>query len=96
MKSGKISNATIPSALKAGNYVLRHEMIALHGAQNGDAQFYPQCVNIKVTGSGTAVPKNGVPGTKIYGQKDAGLNFNLYQKQITTYPIPGPPVWKPK
>lgn len=35
---------TIPSDLKAGNYVLRHEIIALHSAgQEDGAQAYPQC-----------------------------------------------------
>jgi lytic cellulose monooxygenase (C1-hydroxylating) len=33
---------TIPSLIKAGNYVLRHEKIALHQAESaGEAQNYP-------------------------------------------------------
>lgn len=37
------STLTIPAKLAAGNYVLRHEIIALHGASNDNgAQLYPQ------------------------------------------------------
>lgn len=39
------STATIPSNIASGNYVVRHEIIALHsaGTENG-AQAYPQCM----------------------------------------------------
>jgi cellulase len=74
-------------------YVLRHELIALHGAQNGDAQFYPQCINLEVTGSGSSIPLGGTIGTKLYAPKDPGVVFNLYTK-FTTYPLPGPKLWK--
>ncbi|KAF2692026.1 lytic polysaccharide monooxygenase [Lentithecium fluviatile CBS 122367] len=41
----------IPEALAGGNYVLRHEIIALHVAEEADgAQAYPQCVNLRVAG----------------------------------------------
>jgi hypothetical protein len=70
-------------------YVLRHELIALHGAQDGNAQFYPQCINLEVTGGGSASPSGGVPGTRIYQSAEPGVRFNLYTK-FTTYPIPGP------
>jgi len=79
----------IPANLKAGNYVLRHEIIALHGGpQANGAQAYPQCVNLKVTGSGTVVP-SGVPGTSLYTATDAGILFNPYVNDIQ-YPVPGP------
>ncbi|KAK7921709.1 endoglucanase [Apiospora marii] len=81
--------ATIPSTLKAGNYVLRHEIIALHSAgQENGAQNYPQCINLEVTGSGTEQPE-GTPATKLYTASDAGIKFNIYQK-LDSYPIPGP------
>jgi hypothetical protein len=38
---------TIPASLKAGAYVLRHEIISLHAARtDNQAQNYPQCVNL--------------------------------------------------
>jgi len=42
---------TIPSNLAAGNYVIRHEIIALHAAgQSNGAQAYPQVSQHRSTG----------------------------------------------
>ncbi|KAH7304978.1 family 61 glycoside hydrolase [Stachybotrys elegans] len=83
----------IPESLAPGNYVLRHELIALHGAASANgAQNYPQCFNIKITGSGTANP-TGVPGTSLYKATDPGILFNPYVT-ITNYVIPGPALWR--
>lgn len=80
----------VPENLKAGNYVFRNEIIALHAAgQEGGAQHYPQCVNIAVTGSGTELPE-GTLGTDLYNSKDPGILFNPYQGTISSYTIPGP------
>lgn len=79
----------IPATLAAGNYVLRHEIIALHGAgQPNGAQNYPQCFNIQVTGGGNLSP-SGVKGTALYKSNDPGVLFNLYTSSLT-YTIPGP------
>ncbi|KAK4247055.1 glycosyl hydrolase family 61-domain-containing protein [Corynascus novoguineensis] len=79
----------IPSDLKAGNYVLRHEIIALHGAGSANgAQAYPQCINLRVTGGGSNVP-SGVAGTSLYKASDAGILFNPYVAS-PDYPVPGP------
>ncbi|TAQ84012.1 hypothetical protein B7494_g7662 [Chlorociboria aeruginascens] len=82
----------IPPTLATGNYVIRHEIIALHaaGSANG-AQNYPQCANLAVTGTGTAAPA-GVLATTFYTPTDPGILFNLYGT-LTTYPIPGPTLW---
>jgi len=85
---------TIPSNLAAGNYVVRHEIIALHaaGSTNG-AQAYPQCINFAVTGSGTGTPSGGVVATKFYTASDPGILFNIYTA-FTSYTIPGPALGK--
>ncbi|KAH6845597.1 glycoside hydrolase [Chaetomium sp. MPI-CAGE-AT-0009] len=87
-------DVTIPSTLKAGNYVLRHEIIALHGAYNlGEAQLYPQCTNIQITGGGNATP-SGVVGTSLYRTDDPGLRYDIYSDQNRpVYRIPGPPLF---
>lgn len=42
-------DVTIPSSLAAGSYVLRHEIIALHGAgSNNGAQSYPQARQLHI------------------------------------------------
>lgn len=80
---------TIPSTLKPGNYVIRHEIIALHSAENADgAQNYPQCVNLAVTGSGSDLP-DGTLGTALYTETDTSIVFNIYES-FSSYDIPGP------
>ncbi|CAI7644416.1 unnamed protein product [Penicillium pancosmium] len=83
---------TIPSDIEAGNYVLRHEIIALHSAENTDgAQNYPQCINLNVTGSGTASP-SGTLGTALYKASDPGIFVDIWNT-LSTYDIPGPTLY---
>jgi cellulase len=83
---------TVPASLAPGQYVFRHEIIALHGAASANgAQNYPQCFNIEVTGSGTANP-TGVAATSFYYATDPGILMNPYTT-ITDYKIPGPALW---
>lgn len=92
MADGNSWTVTIPESLAPGNYVLRHEIIALHSAgQAGGAQSYPQCINLEVTGSGSASPE-GVPATEFYTEDDPGILFDLYTAPIE-YTIPGPALW---
>lgn len=79
----------VPSTLASGNYVFRHEIIAVHGAESlNGAQNYPQCVNIQVTGGGSASP-TGTLGTELYSETDPGIYFNPYTT-LENYTIPGP------
>ncbi|KAJ1861300.1 hypothetical protein LPJ73_001056 [Coemansia sp. RSA 2703] len=94
---GKL-DITLPADIKAGDYLLRTEVIALHEAdtdyaQNSarGAQFYVNCAQLSVTGSGSAVP-NGVAIPGIYKSNTPGVLFNLYSS-YTSYPIPGPAVY---
>lgn len=84
---------TVPETLAAGNYVFRHEIIALHAAgQENGAQNYPQCVNIEITGSGTDEPE-GVVGTALYTSTDPGILFDPYSGNEADYVIPGPALY---
>jgi hypothetical protein len=57
-------SSKIPQGLAPGNYLIRHELIALH--QANAPQWYPECAQLVVTGSGTAQPdssyKAAIPG----------------------------------
>lgn len=78
----------IPPTLAPGFYVMRNEIIALHGASSkGGAQNYPQCINLQVTGSGSASP-SGELGTELYTPTDPGILIDIYQS-LSTYDIPG-------
>jgi cellulase len=100
VKNDNYHTSTIPSDIKPGTYVVRHELISLHNALNDDfvkkvsgAQFYPQCVKVKVTGDGTVTPPGSkFPGT--YKWDDKGILFNVYYR-AKEYVSPGPSVYKP-
>ncbi|KAA8911279.1 family 61 glycosyl hydrolase, partial [Sphaerosporella brunnea] len=83
---------TIPSDIAAGNYIIRHELLALHSAgTEGGAQFYPMCANLVVSGSGSASPE-GVKFPGAYSATDPGILVNIYNG-ISSYTIPGPAVY---
>ncbi|CAI6338396.1 unnamed protein product [Periconia digitata] len=103
-------NVRVPQDLKAGFYLIRAEMIGLH---EGDAsflknprrgaQFYPDCVQIEVTGEGSVELPEGVSFPGAYDYSDPGIVYDVYCSTetktrstgpcTTTYEIPGPSVW---
>lgn len=93
-------SVTVPNVAD-GSYFLRPEIIALHEADSlhdqdssRGAQFYMECVQVKVAGgSGSAMPA-GVSFPGVYKDSDPGVHFNLYGS-FSTYPLPGPTVWSP-
>ncbi|CAG9940806.1 unnamed protein product [Clonostachys rosea f. rosea IK726] len=88
------TSVKIPSDIKPGNYVLRHEIIALHeGLEQGGAQFYPQCINLKISGGGSKSPE-GTVATELYQSNDPGVLYNIYNdEKHPTYTIPGPKLY---
>ncbi|KAI1457478.1 glycoside hydrolase [Annulohypoxylon moriforme] len=96
MENNLTWTVTIPSSLKSGNYVLRHELIALHGGgSEGQTQMYPQCINLEISGTGTKSP-SGIVGTKLYTSTDPGILYNIYNDEklssVSNYKIPGPAI----
>lgn len=94
---GKI-DFTLPSNIKAGKYMVRQEIIALHEADtcyatagSRGAQFYPSCVQFEVTGSGTATPDQAFDFNANYSCDLPGIEFSLYG-DFSSYEIPGPAV----
>ncbi|MCJ1327869.1 Esterase/lipase/thioesterase [Thelotrema lepadinum] len=88
-------NFEIPATLAAGNYIVRHEIIALHAAYSyPGAQVYPSCFQVTVTGSGTKSPSSLVAFPGAYTGNTPGITYNIYTMNTTSvYPIPGPAVW---
>ncbi|KAG8839308.1 hypothetical protein FRC20_006066, partial [Serendipita sp. 405] len=86
---------TIPSTLPNGEYILRHEILGLHvaGELNG-AQFYPNCVQIKITGGGNVALPSGVAFPGAYQPNDPGILIQLWTVSATNpaYTIPGGPI----
>ncbi|RPD62198.1 hypothetical protein L226DRAFT_339386 [Lentinus tigrinus ALCF2SS1-7] len=85
-------NITIPSCLKASQYLLRVESISLSSAsQYPGAQFFMSCAQLEVTGGGGASPETvSFPGA--YTSTDPGVVTNIYGE--STYTPPGPAVFE--
>ena len=74
--NGNVFSTNLPNNLAPGEYLVRHEIIALHLATTeGKAEFYPSCQQIKVGGSETGVPSDdellSFPGA--YSDTDPGI-----------------------
>ncbi|KAK4125784.1 lytic polysaccharide monooxygenase [Parathielavia appendiculata] len=83
MKAPTSYTYTIPSCLKKGFYLVRHEIIALHAAwQYPGAQFYPGCHQLNVTGSGSTVPGSLVAFPGEYKGTDAGITYDAYKGEL--------------
>lgn len=90
--NGGRHSVVIPD-LVPGEYLLRGEIIALHeGDRLNGAQFYMECVQVKITSSGTTTLPAGVSIPGAYSATDPGILFDLYNG-VKPYPIPGPSVW---
>jgi hypothetical protein len=88
---------TVPQNLAPGNYMVRHEIIALHLAtQRGGAEFYAGCMQLKIGGSGTGAPEANelvnLPGA--YKDDDAGIFVPDVFNPGSKYSFPGPPISK--
>lgn len=90
---------TMPSCVAPGDYLMRVEILALHSASNrGQAQFYMECAQIRVTGSGSKTGSSTVSFPGAYSATDPGILINIYgpagkpDNGGKAYSIPGPAV----
>jgi hypothetical protein len=94
---GNVYSTNLPKNLAPGDYLVRHEIIALHLAtQKGGAEFYPSCQQIRVGGSGTGVPTQNellsFPGA--YSDDDPGIFTPNVFDPNSNYVFPGGPIAK--
>ncbi|KAF7428622.1 hypothetical protein PC9H_007849 [Pleurotus ostreatus] len=95
VNNGNTWTTTIPASLAPGEYMIRHELLAIH--TSNQPQFYPECAQLVLTGSGSAQPSGSYlvkfPGA--YQKSDPGVTIDVYaQASTTNYTIPGPAVWR--
>ncbi|GJC80819.1 putative endo-beta-1,4-glucanase D [Colletotrichum liriopes] len=84
---------TIPATIPNGQYLVRGEHIGLHGAHDGQAEFYYACAQVEVTGnSATSIPGTGVKIPGVYKQSDAPVNFSVWGRSTSYDKAPGPDV----
>ncbi|KAJ7644134.1 glycoside hydrolase family 61 protein [Roridomyces roridus] len=95
LNSGAPANFTLPANLAPGNYLLRHEIIALqNGVSPGGAEFYASCSQLVVAGSESGGPTQSelvkLPGA--YSATDPGILVDVYTNPNAPYTFPGPPI----
>ena len=93
--NGGVATVPLPKNLAAGNYMIRHEIIALHLATTkGEAEFYPSCSQIVVGGNETGAPNPNecvtFPGG--YSDDDPGIYDPQVFDPSAVYIFPGPPI----
>jgi hypothetical protein len=59
------------------------------------AEFYPQCINLKVTGNGTKAAVGGVDARKLYTGAEPGVAYRTLHesREHGDYVVPGPGLW---
>ncbi|KAH9912921.1 glycosyl hydrolase family 61-domain-containing protein [Epithele typhae] len=85
--AGKVT-LTVPECIEDGQYLLRHEIVALHAASSyPGAQLYAQ-LNIKGE-SGAKTPSTvSFPGA--YAGSDPGIAISIYYPTVKNHTIPAP------
>lgn len=87
----QILSTKIPACIPSGEYLVRVEHLALHGAATeGGAQFYLACAQVSVSGGGSTSPSGLVSFPEAYKSTDPGILFQPYWPTPTSYTNPGP------
>ncbi|KAG8988367.1 hypothetical protein FRB90_002794 [Tulasnella sp. 427] len=85
-------NFTLPEDLPNGDFIMRHEVIALHNAMNqGGAEIFPQCIQINVDCGSGKIPTATAKFPGGYSARDPGILINVYDDPNNiVYTFPGP------
>ncbi|KFA69042.1 hypothetical protein S40285_05472 [Stachybotrys chlorohalonatus IBT 40285] len=88
----------IPTDLRPGNYLIRHEIIMI---ELMPPQHYPNCAHLTVTGEGDKLPGEdylvSFPGAYSLDEPGLAVAGDLYSpraRETFNYTIPGPKVWR--
>jgi hypothetical protein len=90
------TKVTLPSTLPAGEYLIRHELIAMQlGMTEGGAEFYPACLQIRLAAparTAASLPSGDqvvtFPGG--YSDSDPGIHDTNIYNPGNDYVFPGP------
>ncbi|CAE6494405.1 unnamed protein product [Rhizoctonia solani] len=99
LMTGTTFKTKIPETLANGDYLVRHEIVALHNAESkGGVEFYPSCLQLRIKNSNagdatvTATPTLSFPGA--YTANDPGLLVNVFAQAAdgSEYKFPAGPI----
>ncbi|KAL5482497.1 hypothetical protein ACEPAI_9091 [Sanghuangporus weigelae] len=86
---GSPATVTIPNGLKAGNYLVRHEIVSLQNSVSaGGAEYYPSCLQVTVGGNDNGEPSETVHFPGAYSETDPGILGDFYTSGYS-YVFPG-------
>ncbi|KAF3924134.1 Endoglucanase-4 [Arthrobotrys entomopaga] len=91
-KQGKSYTVMLPKNIKNGNYLVRHEMIALRTSGIPDAQIYPTCLNVEITNGTAQQNPRGVRLQQFYTNDSPGISIPDVRAVNGGYAFPGPPI----
>ncbi|KAG8987324.1 hypothetical protein FRB90_003403 [Tulasnella sp. 427] len=85
-------NFTLPEDLPNGDFIMRHEVIALHNAMNqGGAEIFPQCIQVNVDCGSGKIPSATAKFPGGYSATAPGILINVYDDPNNiVYTFPGP------
>ncbi|KAJ7603726.1 glycosyl hydrolase family 61-domain-containing protein [Mycena rosella] len=98
VQNGSKWSIKIPSSLKSGQYMVRHELSAVHNPKNSDPttgpQLYIACIQLDVTNGGDATLPAGTQAKSLYSPDGAFVNINVLSGfNPADIGIPGPAIW---
>ncbi|WVQ79541.1 hypothetical protein IAT38_001640 [Cryptococcus sp. DSM 104549] len=74
--SGLTWTCTLPSDIPSGQYLLRHELLAMHST--GAPQFYPVAIQLQLESSGTVTPSPTGKFPDMYLTNNMATSQNIY------------------
>ncbi|KAJ7108466.1 glycosyl hydrolase family 61-domain-containing protein [Mycena crocata] len=99
VQNGSKWTIKIPSSLKSGQYMIRHELSAVHNPKSSNPTSGPQnyiaCIQLDVTDGGDATLPAGTQAKSLYKPNGDFANIDVYSGSFnpSNVPIPGPEIW---
>ncbi|KAJ7072816.1 glycosyl hydrolase family 61-domain-containing protein [Mycena amicta] len=100
IQNGSKWSIKIPSALKSGQYMIRHELGAVHNPKTSDPtsgpQLYIACIQLDVVNGGESSLPAGTQAKHLYLTDGAFANIDVYSDSFNPakVEIPGPAIWE--
>ncbi|KAJ4475008.1 glycoside hydrolase family 61 protein [Lentinula aciculospora] len=98
VQDGSSWNVTVPSGLQNGQYIVRHELMAVHNPlTSSDAttgpQVYVGCIQVEVVDGGDVTLPEGTKAGSLYAADGDFAQYNVYSDNGANFVNPGPAVW---
>ncbi|KAF7297901.1 hypothetical protein HMN09_01010900 [Mycena chlorophos] len=99
VQDGSKWTINVPSSLKSGQYMIRHELAAVHNPKTSDPtsgpQLYIACIQLDVVNGGDRSLPEGTQAGHLYLTNGAFANIDVYSDSFNprNVEMPGPPIW---